>query len=214
MTEVIWTAPTGDSLSLVNTWVSYWSLYSSGLLWATSRATPSTSATCWCGSGEYWPLIGQNISYSLLIGPHRSRDLITGLWLVNTGHVTWILASNWSALVTWPEYCLLIGQYFQVGIKFSSPFGAKFVIPLHDAWFYKRMKQKRNTCVFINFETNELPTNMDLKIKPMQWVFHPYHKKMGWYAVYLFLKRMSYLPTSINLKINPMNWTRMIFPEE
>ena len=34
----------------------------------------------------YWPVIGQ----------YWSRDLNTGLWLVNTGHVTSILASDWS----------------------------------------------------------------------------------------------------------------------
>ena len=37
---------------------------------------------------EYWPLIGQN----------RSCDINTGLWLVNTDHVTLILASDWSIL--------------------------------------------------------------------------------------------------------------------
>jgi len=60
---------------------------------------------------EYWPVIGQ----------HRSRDLTfppflffldtfpkiftilnTELWLGNTGHVTLILASDWSSLITWP----------------------------------------------------------------------------------------------------------------
>ena len=35
---------------------------------------------------EYWPLIGQ----------YWSHDLDTGLWLASTGHVTWILASDWS----------------------------------------------------------------------------------------------------------------------
>ena len=43
--------------------------------------------------------------------------------------------------------------YKEVGIKFSSPFGAKFVIPLHDAWFYYKIKQKDN-CVFISFKLN------------------------------------------------------------
>ena len=72
---------------------------------------------------QYWPLIGQ----------YRSRDLNTGVWLVNTGHVTlileycslintglWlvntgrvtlILACDWSTQVTWPEYWPVIGQY-------------------------------------------------------------------------------------------------------
>ena len=30
-------------------------------------------------------------------------------WLVNTGHVTWILAWDWSIAVTWPEYWPVIG---------------------------------------------------------------------------------------------------------
>ena len=37
-------------------------------------------------------------SFRTLIGQYRSRDLDTGLWLVNTDHVTWILASDWSEL--------------------------------------------------------------------------------------------------------------------
>ena len=32
-----------------------------------------------------------------------------GLWLVNTSHVTSLLASDWSILVTWPEFWPLIG---------------------------------------------------------------------------------------------------------
>ena len=36
--------------------------------------------------------------------PGRSRDLNTGLWLVHTDHVTWILTSDWSRQVTWPAY--------------------------------------------------------------------------------------------------------------
>ena len=33
----------------------------------------------------------------------------TGLWLVDTDHVTWILASDWLMFITWPEYWLVIG---------------------------------------------------------------------------------------------------------
>ena len=35
--------------------------------------------------------------YWLLIGPKWSRDLDTGLWLVQSDHMTWILASDWSS---------------------------------------------------------------------------------------------------------------------
>ena len=38
-----------------------------------------------------------------------SHDLNTGLWLVETDHLTSILASDWSRQVTWPEYWPLIG---------------------------------------------------------------------------------------------------------
>ena len=34
---------------------------------------------------------------------------LTDLWLVQTGHVTSIQASDWSRLVTWPQYRPLIG---------------------------------------------------------------------------------------------------------
>ena len=37
---------------------------------------------------EYWPLIGQYLSF----------DLNTGLWLVNTDLVTWILTPDWSII--------------------------------------------------------------------------------------------------------------------
>ena len=49
---------------------------------------------------QYWPLIGQ----------YRSRDLNTGLWLVNTGHVTLVLASDWSRDLTFPP--VLFFWYF------------------------------------------------------------------------------------------------------
>ena len=47
--------------------------------------------------------------YSPLIGQHWSRDLNTGLWLVDKDHVTSMLASNWSKGIMWHEYCVLIG---------------------------------------------------------------------------------------------------------
>ena len=33
----------------------------------------------------------------------------TGLWLVKSDHVTWVLASDWSRVITWPGYWPLIG---------------------------------------------------------------------------------------------------------
>ena len=38
------------------------------------------------------------------------QQVNTGLWLVNTNIVTWILASDWSILITWPVYWPLIGR--------------------------------------------------------------------------------------------------------
>ena len=40
---------------------------------------------------EYWPLIGRE----------WTRDLDTGLWLAESDHVTWILASDWLRVFTW-----------------------------------------------------------------------------------------------------------------
>ena len=40
------------------------------------------------------------------------------LLLVMAGQVTWILASDWSILVRWPQYCSLIGHH--PGIKCVS----------------------------------------------------------------------------------------------
>ena len=46
----------------------------------------------------------------LLLEPGRSRDLDTGLWLVQSDNVIWILASDWSRVITWSGYWPLIGQ--------------------------------------------------------------------------------------------------------
>ena len=51
-----------------------------------------------------WPSSSRSCDWSALVN--------TGLWLVNTSHVTSILASDWSILVTWPGYWPLIGQYW------------------------------------------------------------------------------------------------------
>ena len=51
--------------------------------------------------------------------------IINFFWLLivcKPGHVTWMLASYWSILVTWPEYWPLIGQYLiacKPGLHFS-----------------------------------------------------------------------------------------------
>ena len=51
-----------------------------------SVQTAAASLTCCsCAAVSLWPLIGQ----------YWSHDLNTGLWLVNTGHVTWILDCDW-----------------------------------------------------------------------------------------------------------------------
>ena len=52
-----------------------WSL-NNGLFWSVQITWPS------------WPLVGQ----------YRSSDSIASLWLVNTGHVTQLLISDWSYL--------------------------------------------------------------------------------------------------------------------
>ncbi len=70
---------------------------------------------------------------SLCAGCHKPIQVNTGLWLANTDHVTTILTSDWSILITWleywphnlntglwlvntyhmwPEYWSLIGQYW------------------------------------------------------------------------------------------------------
>ena len=49
-----------------------------------------------------------------LIGQYWSRDLITGLWLVNTCLITWILASDWSILVTRPECMKSLNLIFEI----------------------------------------------------------------------------------------------------
>ena len=55
------------------------------------------------GTDYFLSLISE---YWLLIGRYRSRDLNTDFWLVDTGHVTWILASDWSIqkLIPFPDF--------------------------------------------------------------------------------------------------------------
>ena len=99
------------------TWSEYWSL----ILWLVyfqtityyeacppSPAPQISPRTCaYCGRA-----IEVNTGLLWLVNMYLSRDHNTGLWFVNTDHVTWILASNWSILVIWPEYWPLIGQYW------------------------------------------------------------------------------------------------------
>ena len=61
---------------------------------------PYNKCRCCHSSCDTWTLIGQ----------HRS-SCNTGLWLVNTDHMTPILASDWSTQITWPQYWPLIGQW-------------------------------------------------------------------------------------------------------
>ena len=59
-------------------------------------------------SGGRWH---QEVHNPLLQSP-RDGGLVqvnTDLWLVNTGHVTWISTSHWSIKITWHEYWHLIG---------------------------------------------------------------------------------------------------------
>ena len=62
---------------------------------------------------ENWPLIGGEWLFDLvhLIGGESSRDPDTCLWLVESDHVTWILASDWSRVIAWPGYWPLIGPH-------------------------------------------------------------------------------------------------------
>ena len=60
------------------------------------------------------PRIGRMWSHdrdtSTFIGPDRSRDLDTGLWLDQIYHVTLILVSDWSRWITWPISWHFIGR--------------------------------------------------------------------------------------------------------
>ena len=44
----------------------------------------------------------------------------TDLWLVETDHVTWILASDWSWQITWPKHWPLIGRDHDVWWPLAS----------------------------------------------------------------------------------------------
>ena len=57
-----------------------------------TRTTPSAS-----GGTERCAGISHRLTrYWFLIGREWSHDLDTGLWLVESNHMTWILASDWS----------------------------------------------------------------------------------------------------------------------
>ena len=76
-----------------------------------------------------------------MIGQYWSRDLNTGLWLVNTDHSTWILVSDWSILVTWSEYWPVIGQYRSRDLNTVPSFVDKdhVTIILDSDWMIKIM---------------------------------------------------------------------------
>ena len=68
-----------------------------GFYWV--RGQGQESALVETRSGVFtWP------GYRPLIGQEWSRDLDTGLSLVRSDHVTWILASHWSRVIPWSGY--------------------------------------------------------------------------------------------------------------
>ena len=73
---------------------------------------------------EYWPVIGPywslDLNTDLLLVNTDHVTLILDLWLVNTDHVTTILISDWSILITWPEYWSLIGQDPRYSVQMSD----------------------------------------------------------------------------------------------
>ena len=84
----------GSNLSIL-TWELIWKL----LTYDWSRVIT------WPGC---WRQIGQEWSHELDVGL-TATDLGTlVLWLVQSDHVTWILASDWSWVTTWPGYWPLI----------------------------------------------------------------------------------------------------------
>ena len=71
-----------------------------GQLVSPSSAT-STSCDRWQLLGKYWPLIGL----------HWSRDLNTGLWLVDNDQVTQITGSYWPLLAS-DGFCTQLASYW------------------------------------------------------------------------------------------------------
>ena len=82
--------------------------------WPSQRCWPSWSWSVWSASSSTgWPWTSPSPTWTkarYMIGQDWSRDQNNGLWLVNTDHVTRVLASDWSKLITWPEYWPLIGR--------------------------------------------------------------------------------------------------------
>ena len=111
-------------------YVGEWKIIQSDIFKSLKRRCPLVSLTYFCGRTLHWRwlfssavllLAGQAASTSnqrqgaapqpSLHCEYLSRDLNTGLWLVNTGHMTWTLAFDWAVIVTWPEYWPLIGRW-------------------------------------------------------------------------------------------------------
>ena len=107
-------------------WHEYWLLISQSPdlvvknLYRSTLIIPPNFVSTGTGTatGTPVPIPATTGKYRLLIGQYWSRDLKTGLLLVNIGLVTWIwkLDSYWSIKVTWPwlvntSQVTLIGQY-------------------------------------------------------------------------------------------------------
>ena len=84
---------------------------------------------CWL----YWPLNG----------PEWSRDLDTGLWLVQNDHMTWILASDWCEwshelntglwLVQSDHMTWILASYWSI-VTTNRPCTAHRCTPLYHQW--------------------------------------------------------------------------------
>ena len=94
---------------------SPWCLSSTLYHWAT-KTPQSDGQNLQCGMNQSLQVTWSE--YCALICQDRSRDLNTGLWLVQASPGqprSWpraapVLASDWTAQVTWSEYCALIWQ--------------------------------------------------------------------------------------------------------
>ena len=71
---------------------SYWQVVRGLMCWNVFRKTANSGPSLLRRDGQS------------LIGWEWSRDLDTGLWLAENDHVTWILASDWSSLLS-PAWC-------------------------------------------------------------------------------------------------------------
>ena len=78
--------------------------------WISRRAAPGWALAWWWRPPSRRPGQGTPPTLCELIGQEVSNDLDTGLGLVKSDHMTWILASDWLRVITWAGYWPLIGQ--------------------------------------------------------------------------------------------------------